>query len=67
MRYSPQHKAQNHENILSVAARSFREHGGDSSGIGTVMKKVGLTKGAFTGILRARTTCSSRSGGTGIR
>jgi TetR/AcrR family transcriptional repressor of nem operon len=47
MRYSLEHKEQNHENILSVAARSFREHGGDSSGIGTVMKKVGLTKGGF--------------------
>lgn len=47
MRYSPEHKVQSHENILSVAARSFREHGGDSSGIGTVMKKVGLTKGGF--------------------
>jgi TetR/AcrR family transcriptional regulator, transcriptional repressor for nem operon len=47
IRYSPEHKAQNHENILSVAARSFREHGGDSSGIGTVMKKAGLTKGGF--------------------
>jgi len=47
MRYSREHKAHNHENILSVAARSFREHGGDSSGIGTVMKKVGLTKGGF--------------------
>ena len=29
----------------AIRARSFREHGGDSSGIGTVMKKVGLTKG----------------------
>ncbi len=47
MRYSAEHKARNHENIISVAARSFREHGGDSSGIGTVMKKVGLTKGGF--------------------
>jgi len=47
MRYSLEHKAQNHENILSVASRSFREHGGDSSGIGTVMKQVGLTKGGF--------------------
>ena len=47
MRYSLEHKAQNHENILSVAARAFREHGGDSSGIGTLMKKVGLTKGGF--------------------
>ena len=47
MRYSLEHKAKNHENIVSVAARAFREHGGDSSGIGTVMKKVGLTKGGF--------------------
>jgi TetR/AcrR family transcriptional repressor of nem operon len=47
VRYSAEHKAQNHEKILSVAARSFREHGGDTSGIGTVMKKVGLKKGGF--------------------
>jgi TetR/AcrR family transcriptional regulator, transcriptional repressor for nem operon len=47
MRYSLEHKARNHEKILSMAARSIREHGGDSSGIGTVMKKVGLTKGGF--------------------
>ena len=47
MRYSVEHKAKNHENIVSVAARSFREHGADISGIGTVMKKVGLTKGGF--------------------
>jgi TetR/AcrR family transcriptional repressor of nem operon len=47
MRYSLEHKAQNHEKILSVAARSFRERGGDNSGIGTVMKKVGLKKGGF--------------------
>lgn len=47
MRYSLEHKARNHERILSVAARSFRERGGDSSGIGTVMKKVGLKKGGF--------------------
>src|SRR5882757_6835567 len=47
MRYSPEHKAQNHERILSVAARSFRERGGDSIGVGTVMKKVGLKKGGF--------------------
>ena len=47
MRYSRAHKAQNHEKILSVAARSFRERGADVSGIGTVMKKVGLKKGGF--------------------
>ena len=47
MRYSREHKAHNHEKILSMAARSFREHGGDSTGIGTVLKKVGLAKGGF--------------------
>uniref|UniRef100_Q021X1 Transcriptional regulator, TetR family n=1 Tax=Solibacter usitatus (strain Ellin6076) TaxID=234267 RepID=Q021X1_SOLUE len=47
MRYSPEHKAANHEKILSMAARAFREHGGDGSGIGKVMKKAGLTKGGF--------------------
>lgn len=30
-----------------MAARTFRERGADSSGIGTVMKKVGLGKGGF--------------------
>jgi TetR/AcrR family transcriptional repressor of nem operon len=47
MRYSIEHKERNHEKILAMAARTFREHGGDSSGIGTVMKKVGLGKGGF--------------------
>ncbi len=47
MRHSREHKAHTHEKILSVAARSFRERGGDTSGIGTVMKKVGLKKGGF--------------------
>jgi TetR/AcrR family transcriptional repressor of nem operon len=47
MRYSKEHKARSHEKILAVAARSFRERGGDTSGIGTVMKRVGLKKGGF--------------------
>jgi TetR/AcrR family transcriptional repressor of nem operon len=47
VRYSAEHKARSHEKILSMAARSFRERGGDSSGIGTVMRKVGLKKGGF--------------------
>ena len=47
MRYSQEHKAKNHEKILSAAARSFRERGGDSTGIGTVLKNVGLQKGGF--------------------
>src|SRR6201998_762496 len=47
MRYSLEHKARNRERILAMAARSIRERGVDASGIGTVMKKVGLTKGGF--------------------
>ena len=47
MRYSPEHKAKSRDKILSMAARTFREHGADISGIGTVMKKAGLTKGGF--------------------
>src|SRR5271170_7148020 len=47
MRYSLEHKARNREKILAMASRSIREHGGDTSGIGTVMKKAGLTKGGF--------------------
>src|ERR1700740_1882304 len=47
MRYSLEHKARNREKILAMGARSIREHGGDTSGIGTVMKKAGLTKGGF--------------------
>ena len=47
MRYPVEQKAENHEKILAAAARAIRERGGDSSGIGTVMRKVGLTKGGF--------------------
>src|SRR5215813_8616981 len=54
MRYSMEHKARNHEKILAMAARLIREHGGDTSGIGTVMKKVGLTKGGFYRHLKSK-------------
>lgn len=47
MRYAAGHKAKSRDYILSVASRSFREQGSDASGIGTVMKKAGLTKGGF--------------------
>src|SRR5437868_6556978 len=47
MRYPAEQKAETHEKILAVAARSFREHGSDGNGIGPVMKELGLTKGGF--------------------
>ena len=47
MRYPAEQKAETHEKILAVAARSFREHGSEINGIGQVMKELGLTKGGF--------------------
>ncbi len=47
MRYPAEQKAETHEKILAAAARSFREHGSEISGIGPVMKELGLTKGGF--------------------
>lgn len=47
MRYPAEQKAETHEKILATAARSFREHGSESNGIGQVMKELGLTKGGF--------------------
>lgn len=47
MRYPAEQKSETHEKILTVAARSFREHGSDINGIGKVMKELGLTKGGF--------------------
>ncbi len=47
MRYPAKQKAETHEKILAVAARSFREHGSEINGIGQVMKELGLTKGGF--------------------
>src|ERR1700732_4888655 len=47
MRFSLKDTTQNHEKIVCVAAPSFRDRRGDSSGIGSVMKKVGMKKGGF--------------------
>jgi TetR/AcrR family transcriptional repressor of nem operon len=46
-RYPAAQKAETHERILAAAARSFREHGSETKGIGQVMKELGLTKGGF--------------------
>lgn len=47
MRYPAEQKAETREKILGAAARSFREHGSETNGIGQVMKELGLTKGGF--------------------
>lgn len=47
VRYPAEQKSETREKILLAAARSFRERGSDSNGIGKVMKELGLTKGGF--------------------
>lgn len=47
MRYPSEQKAATHAKIVTTAARSFREHGAEGNGIGSVMKELGLTKGGF--------------------
>jgi TetR/AcrR family transcriptional repressor of nem operon len=47
VRYPAGQKGETRERILATAARSFREHGSETNGIGRVMKEVGLTKGGF--------------------
>jgi len=47
MRYSREHKARKPGEDSFHGGSLVSEHGGDTSGIGTVMKKAGLTKGGF--------------------
>ena len=47
MRYPAEQKDETRAKIISVASRLFRERGADASGIGSVMKEIGLTKGGF--------------------
>jgi TetR/AcrR family transcriptional repressor of nem operon len=47
MRYPAQQKDETRARIISVASRLFRERGAEASGIGSVMKEIGLTKGGF--------------------
>ncbi|MEO0475017.1 MAG: TetR/AcrR family transcriptional regulator [Planctomycetota bacterium] len=47
MRYATQQKQQTREQILSAAARQFRERGFDQASVGSIMKEAGLTHGGF--------------------
>jgi TetR/AcrR family transcriptional regulator, transcriptional repressor for nem operon len=54
MGYSQAQKIQGHEKILEIAGRQIKERGLDSLSIDTLMKKAGLTKGAFYGHFASR-------------
>jgi len=47
MRYPADQKAETREKIIAEASRLFRDRGAEASGIGSVMKEIGLTKGGF--------------------
>jgi TetR/AcrR family transcriptional repressor of nem operon len=47
VRYPAKQKDETRAKIISVASRLFRERGAEASGIGSVMKEIGLTKGGF--------------------
>jgi TetR/AcrR family transcriptional repressor of nem operon len=47
VRYPAKQKDETRAKIISAASRLFRERGADASGIGSVMKEIGLTKGGF--------------------
>jgi TetR/AcrR family transcriptional repressor of nem operon len=47
MRVSKEKAAQNHERILNSAARLFREHGIDATGVDAITEDAGLTHGGL--------------------
>ena len=47
MRYQQHQKEATRQKIIDVAARLFKVHGTDATGIATIMAEAGLTNGAF--------------------
>jgi TetR/AcrR family transcriptional repressor of nem operon len=54
MKVSRIQEAENHERILDVATRLFRERGIDGIGVSDLMKAAGLTHGAFYGHFKSK-------------
>ena len=54
MKVSRIQEAENHERILDVAARLFRERGIDGIGVSDLMKAAGLTHGGFYGHFKSK-------------
>src|SRR5271154_3058374 len=54
MGYSRAQKAKSRQRILSLAAKQIKERGLDSIAIAELMKKAGLTQGAFYGHFASR-------------
>src|SRR5580692_1347596 len=54
MKVSRIQEAENHERILDVATRLFRERGIDGIGVSDLMKSAGLTHGGFYGHFKSK-------------
>src|SRR5260370_22039352 len=54
MKVSRIQEAENHERILDVATRLFRERGIDGIGVADLMKAAGLTHGGFYGHFKSK-------------
>jgi len=62
MRLTKAQRAENHDRIVRVAARLFREKGVDGVGIDEIMAEAGLTHGAFYGHFQSKTALIGEAG-----
>ncbi|HVJ54271.1 MAG TPA: TetR family transcriptional regulator [Aliidongia sp.] len=62
MRLTKEQRAENHEKIVKVAAKLFREKGVDGVGIDEIMAAAGLTHGAFYGHFPSKTALTAEAG-----
>ncbi|MDB5405306.1 MAG: transcriptional regulator, TetR family [Rhodospirillales bacterium] len=62
MRLTKAQRAENHDRIIDVAARLFREKGVDGVGIDEIMEEAGLTHGAFYGHFPSKTALVAEAG-----
>ena len=61
MKVSREQVADNRERIIKLASELFREHGIDGIGVADLMKKAGLTHGAFYGYFDSKEDLASQA------
>lgn len=66
MRYSADHKDRTRSNIMSAAARVFREGGFGGAGIDALTKAAGVTNGAFYGHFKTKAEAFRAAVGSGL-
>jgi TetR/AcrR family transcriptional repressor of nem operon len=66
MKVSRIQEAENHEKILDVATRLFRERGIDGIGVSDLMKAAGLTHGCFYGHFKSKEDLVAQASGRAV-